>query len=264
MLKRILTALIGLIVFFTVIFTHHYVLYTAIFALTLVMLYEVYKVTDASKWMKVAGYISSVGLYLAYFMGRTPFGYIAFIMFYMLVMILLHGKNDSKEVLSNAFITLFITVSMITLIRIRVRCDRFTVILPFICAWLSDTGGYFIGRFFGKHKLVPTISPKKTVEGAIGGVVFATIGSIAYILIMVWTMAGGMANLEAIIKFGLIGLVGSVISQLGDLVASCIKRDFDKKDYGSILPGHGGFLDRFDSVLYVTPFIYYAFIHIIL
>ncbi|MDD6735653.1 MAG: phosphatidate cytidylyltransferase, partial [Clostridiales bacterium] len=102
-----------------------------------------------------------------------------------------------------------------------------------------------------------------TVEGSIGGLVLSCIGCVAYICIMVGLFAGGMPKMSVILKFAFIGLAGSVLSQLGDLAASCIKRDCNKKDYGSLLPGHGGLLDRFDSVLFAAPFIYYAMMYIV-
>lgn len=264
MLKRIATSVIGLAVFFTVVFTHHYVLYAAVLLLTGVMLYEAYKAIDASIGTKITGFISAFVLFFFYFFGKFIFAVYAFVMINLIAMVFLHGKKSSKEVLYSAFVTLFITAFMFTLILIRRNCDRYTVILPFVCAWLTDTGAYFAGTLLGRHKLAEHISPKKTIEGAIGGLILSTIGAILYIIILVRILAGGMANTEALIKFAFIGFVGSVIAQLGDLVASVIKRDFDKKDYGTILPGHGGFLDRFDSVIFVAPFIYYAFLHIIL
>ncbi len=264
MLKRILTSIIGLIIFFAVIFTHHYALYAAVLLVTGAMLYEAYKAIDASCEVKITGFITAALLFFGYFFEKFIFAVYLFVILNMIALIVLHKKQDAKNVLLSAFVTLFITISMYSLIMIRRRCDMYTVLLPFICAWLTDTGAYFIGTFFGKHKLCENISPKKTVEGAIGGLVFSTVGAIAYIYIMVWIMAGGIAGIRALFDFAFIGFFGSILAQLGDLAASCIKRDFDKKDYGAILPGHGGLLDRFDSVLLVAPFVYYAFIHIVL
>ncbi|MBO5059579.1 MAG: phosphatidate cytidylyltransferase [Clostridia bacterium] len=264
MLKRILTSIIGLVVFFGVIFSHHYVLYSAVILLIMGMLYEVYGVMGIRKELKAVGFLSALIICAGFLFGRMIAAGVISCMLFLLMMIYLHGKSDSKEVLSAAFMTIFITVFMTMLILIRRRCDRYTVILPFICAWLTDTGAYFAGTFLGKHKLVPNISPKKTIEGAIGGILLSTIGSVLYIVIMVAVMAGGMASTEAVLKFAFIGFIGSFLAQAGDLIASCIKRDCGKKDYGSILPGHGGIMDRFDSVIFVTPFVYYAMIHLVL
>lgn len=119
----------------------------------------------------------------------------------------------------------------------------------FIASWGADTGAYFAGNAFGKTKLAPKVSPKKTVEGLIGGVITAVI--LCVILSMVFE--------PSLIPHSIaIGVIGSLISVVGDLSASKIKREMDVKDYGHIMPGHGGVMDRFDSVILVTPFIYYV------
>lgn len=263
MIKRILTSLVGLLVFAAVIFSHHYVLYCAVTLVIMLMLHEMYSAMDVDKRVRVTGFLAALIMSVGFVLRIPIFVIFAAIMLFMTMMVILHGKVKASDVLSAAMITLFISIFMLQLIMIRKKCDQYTVLLPFICAWLTDTGAYFTGTFLGKHKLVPKISPKKTVEGAIGGVILSTLGSIAYIIIMVRVMAGGMPATVYIVKFGIIGFVASIISQIGDLIASSIKRDFGKKDYGSILPGHGGILDRFDSVLFVIPFVYYAMMHII-
>ncbi len=120
--------------------------------------------------------------------------------------------------------------------------------LVFIAAWMCDTFAYFTGRLLGKHKLAPHLSPKKTVEGSLGGILFAVIGCIVYGLI-IESATELCANY---IVLGLIGLVLSVVSQIGDLFASLIKREHGIKDYSRMLPGHGGVMDRFDSILAIA------------
>ena len=121
--------------------------------------------------------------------------------------------------------------------------------IPFIMAFFSDTGAYFIGVFFGKHKMCPNISPKKTWEGFAGGVLIAVLGMVVYCLV-VENVLGFRANYVLAVLYGLVGSVGSV---LGDLMMSVIKRQTGIKDYGKLIPGHGGILDRFDSVLITAP-----------
>ena len=124
----------------------------------------------------------------------------------------------------------------------------FCFLLVFITAWVSDSMAYIVGSLIGKHKLIPEVSPKKTVEGAVGGVVFAIIGCLLYGLIIEL-----LTDVEAnYLSLSLIGLTLSVVSQLGDLIASLIKREYGVKDYSNLLPGHGGIMDRFDSVLAVS------------
>ena len=120
--------------------------------------------------------------------------------------------------------------------------------LVFIVAWVCDTFAYFTGRLFGKHKLAPNLSPKKTIEGSIGGIVFAVAACLVYGLII-----EAATDLSAnYIVLGLLGLVLSVFSQIGDIWASLIKRERGIKDYSRMLPGHGGVMDRFDSILAIS------------
>ena len=128
---------------------------------------------------------------------------------------------------------------------------RHLILLPFVIAFLSDTGAYFAGRFLGKHKLAPVISPKKTVEGLVGGVLAAIIGVIAYCLILRGAF-GFQVNWVCVPVYGLFGSLGAVF---GDLCFSVIKRQTGIKDYGNLIPGHGGILDRFDSMMVVAPLV---------
>lgn len=126
---------------------------------------------------------------------------------------------------------------------------RYVILIPFIAAFLSDTGAYFIGCKFGKHKLAPLISPKKSVEGVFGGMAFAVIGMLIYTFIM--QLGFGMQ-----VNYGyavIYGLMGSLMGVFGDLCFSVIKRQTGIKDYGNLIPGHGGALDRFDSMITVGP-----------
>ncbi len=129
----------------------------------------------------------------------------------------------------------------------------FSVWMTFISAWGSDTFAYFTGVLIGKHKITPRLSPKKSVEGCIGGVIGA--GLLGFVYGMVLKAVGRIpeSNLWA---YPLLGVCGSVVGQIGDLAASAIKRDFGIKDYGRCIPGHGGIMDRFDSVIFTSPLIY--------
>ena len=123
--------------------------------------------------------------------------------------------------------------------------------LVFVASWVCDVFAYFVGRAFGRHKLIPEISPKKTVEGAIGGVVCTTLCFVLYGFII--SRISEFAPKYFVLA--IFGFVLSVVAQLGDLIASLIKREHGVKDYGCIFPGHGGVLDRFDSILAVAPFL---------
>lgn len=126
---------------------------------------------------------------------------------------------------------------------------RFLILIPFVMAFLSDTGAYFAGLKFGKHKLAPLISPKKTVEGVVGGIAGAIVGMMIYGLVL---SVFFMMNVNYIAAF-LYGAAGSIAAVFGDLCFSVIKRQTGIKDYGNLIPGHGGILDRFDSMMVVAP-----------
>ncbi len=143
--------------------------------------------------------------------------------------------------------------AMSTMVRID-RMDEknglFLLIMGLCGAWIADTGAYFTGVAFGKHKLCPEISPKKTIEGFVGGITFT---GIAYAV--AFSIRGGFSAFTMTAAFCL-GAVCAVIGTIGDLSASMVKRQIGFKDYGRIMPGHGGLMDRFDSVLFVLPTFY--------
>jgi len=138
-----------------------------------------------------------------------------------------------------------------SLIRIlNMNTGRYVILIPFVVAFLSDAGAYFVGLKFGRHKLAPVVSPNKTIEGALGGFVTAMVGMLLYVLII------DIFFQEFTVKYGmalLYGLLGAVAGMFGDLCFSIIKRQTGIKDYGNLIPGHGGVLDRFDSLVMVAP-----------
>lgn len=137
-----------------------------------------------------------------------------------------------------------------SLVRILVGSQgRFFVMIPFIIAFCSDAGAYFVGLNFGKHKLAPVVSPHKTIEGMLGGLAAATVGMLIYAIVL-----GLFFKFRVFYGYALVyGILGSLFGVVGDLCFSVIKRQTGIKDYGNLIPGHGGFLDRFDSVMMVAP-----------
>ena len=167
--------------------------------------------------------------------------------------ILKAGEVKFLHILAGLFAVIAIPYSFSALIRMEdAGIPRVCLLLPFIFSFLSDTGGYF-GRFFGKHKLAPKVSPKKTVEGSIGGLVGNVLGAVIFAAVMNRWFYAGIVN--SYLGMILLGLVCSVVAQIGDLSFSLIKREFGIKDYGHLFLEHGGVLDRFDSVLFVTPLV---------
>ena len=143
----------------------------------------------------------------------------------------------------------YVTVSFTSMALTRyMQNGAYIFGIVFVAAWMCDIFAYFTGRFFGKHKLAPHLSPKKTIEGSIGGIIFSILGCMLYGFVV--SKATGL-NARYLVLAAL-GLVLSVISQIGDLWASLIKREYGIKDYSRMLPGHGGVMDRFDSILAIS------------
>ena len=147
-------------------------------------------------------------------------------------------------------IRMFDNQDLCMLLQMHYHHGSFIVLLPLLAAWGADTCALFSGMLFGKHKLAPVVSPKKTVEGAVGGVVGGAVLVLIAAVIMNRTLDLEMPLWSAVV----LGAVGAVLGEIGDLSFSVIKRQTGIKDYGHIFPGHGGVLDRFDSVLFVAPF----------
>jgi len=179
---------------------------------------------------------------------------LALIIYLFGVIVFRFGKEDSGKIALMFMTSLYVIGSFSAIVILRdsialPEAGRYLFLMPFIFSWTTDTFAYFTGRLFGKHKLIPQVSPKKTVEGSIGGMVFCVATACLYGLIVKSAFGDVAPNYIALIVGG---LLASVVSQIGDLVMSAIKRQYGIKDFGIFLPGHGGLLDRFDSSIAVT------------
>ena len=268
MVKRIITSVVALAVFVGILFLPPICFTVALAAVILFMLYECYSATKADVGMKTIGFISAVILMSSIYFCKAiewdtfawataSIGIIFIIAPHMITVVAKHGKRNYKDILSNGFLTIYIVLSMSCVWLAKETFDTATMLLTFICAWSCDTFAYFTGRFLGKHKLIPHVSPNKTVEGSVGGVVGAMVICIVYLLIVKNVFDTNMLQWSNVVVEGAVyGLVGGALSQLGDLIASAIKRDTGIKDFGWIFPGHGGFMDRFDSVMFIAPIMF--------
>ena len=166
-------------------------------------------------------------------------------------MMLSHVKLRFEKVALCYLAGVLIPFLFTSLVRIHAvpGTGRYFIMLPFIMAFMSDTGAYFVGKFLGKHQLAPAISPKKTVEGAVGGMLGAVVGLLIYSIVLQFAFDFTVNYFYAAIY----GLLGSVGGMFGDLCFSVLKRQTGIKDYGNLIPGHGGILDRFDSMMIVGP-----------
>lgn len=169
------------------------------------------------------------------------------------VMLVCHKKISVADVGLVIFSLVYIPYFLTNILYIHeMEQGKFLIWLVFIGAFLTDSCAYFVGIFLGKNKLCPEISPKKTIEGAVGGVLGCMIFYVLYGLLMKHAFEVDVN----FFRLGILGLIAAVISEMGDLVASIIKRHYGIKDYGTLFPGHGGILDRCDSVILVSPVIY--------
>lgn len=258
---RILSAVLGIPVIILVLYYGRTTLTIALTIVTLIGLKEFYGVFKkiAIKPFEMTGLISgaliiaSTGLYGERATEIVPFVLIACIFICFSIMIFT-GRTRITDLgvtlLGIVYVSIF--MSLILLIYIN-EYGKLFIWLVFILAWAEDTFAYFIGINFGRHKLCPSISPKKSVEGAVGGLSGSVIGSLVF---------GFVAHRLSGISFKavdimVLGVIGGALAQLGDLSASLIKRYAGVKDYGNIIPGHGGILDRFDSILFTAPVVYY-------
>lgn len=183
--------------------------------------------------------------------------FVVYIFFLFVLSVFSKGKRDVSKMAMICIMVSLIVNGFSTIVLLRdYKYGQYIYLMVFLCPWMTDIFAYFTGFFFGKHKLIPDVSPKKTVEGAIGGVVFSTLSIVLYGFILTKFVDGLDANYFALVCNG---IVLSVVSQCGDLIFSLIKRKSGIKDYGKIMPGHGGILDRFDSVIIAAPFILMMF-----
>ena len=265
MKTRTITAAFILLVTVPLVLLSHFITYSiALGILSLMATFELLRVLGMERrWaVSVPAYVLATVLpFASYFVeSSNTFVYlltIAALAFFYLIY-LMGVSVFSKGVISVAAISsvfvavTYVVVSFSSLSLLR-YIDRdvglYRLILVFIAAWMTDTCAYLVGSLIGKHKLIPEISPKKTVEGAIGGIAGALIGFLLYGLIIDLAVSNIAVNYIAL---GVYSIILAVVAQLGDLIASLIKREHGVKDYSNLLPGHGGIMDRFDSILAVS------------
>ena len=232
-----------------------YVLFVTLLCVSLLGIQELYKAMGVHKdgvgLLELAGYLGTILYYASLLLGFERYGMMAVLLGLVLLMfvyVFTYPKYEADQVMSAFFGIVYVAVmlSFIFLTR-NLEGGKFLVWLIFLCSWGCDTCAYCVGMLIGKHKMAPVLSPKKSIEGAVGGVAGAALLGVIYAA----ATQGKMA------EYALICGVGALISMVGDLAASAIKRNQNIKDYGKLIPGHGGILDRFDSVIITAPVIYY-------
>lgn len=265
MLKRIITAVVLIAVFIPVcIFSNTIIFPIAVALLSLIAVFEMSKCLNFHKnlFLTIPLYLTAAGLPIfriyvstnSFFLSHVPVVFVGLFFYALSYVMIRKNKDNLSEVITLYALCIFIISGFTSILLVRLMFNGAAIyLLAFLGAWICDTFAYFTGMLVGKHKLIPEISPKKTIEGAIGGVIFTVAGFALYALI--WNNLYP-DNKLSFLTLCIYGFVLSIASQFGDLIASSIKRQYNVKDYGSIFPGHGGILDRFDGVLVVAPILY--------
>lgn len=255
MKTRIISALIGFSLLLLLVILGGTVLNIAILIVSLIAVYEFNRVVrniDGMNPILSVNYVFTICLFLLNYTETIEIEFLIFIYIITTLSFLVFGK---KHVFSDVPITLLGGLYIpFFFYHMYLLNDNIYIWIVFIAAFATDTFAYFSGMFFGKHKLCPEISPKKTVEGSIGGIVGSVVTIVIFSIVF---------KLENILGMAILGVILSVMSQIGDLTASRIKRTAGVKDYGDLMPGHGGVLDRFDSILFTTPIVYYYIIYVL-
>lgn len=260
MFRRVLTAFVGIPILIWIINTGGLLLFFSLLMVSSIALWEYCKSVNKD---------NNINYYLEILLGILLicifyYNYILIIpgIIFMFIVIFIYEiiNNDAKIIQGIYALFGLIYIPFLLghiLLFDTLKNGHFILWLVFIISFSTDTFAYIIGVNWGKHKLAPKISPKKSIEGAIGGI----IGSILMCVIYGYLMNKyNILNFE-IIYYIVLAFFTSIISQFGDLTASLLKRNFNIKDFGNILPGHGGILDRFDSIIFATPIVYYITVY---
>ena len=276
MKTRIITAVVGIVVLIGVLFTFDTLIFNLVItAITLIALHEIYAALGFEKqgWplfgvLVPYTFLVMLSSYELYRRLVMPASFLV-VLFYAIYLVVRNGVISYQKASGLAMFSGIVIFCFYSFIRLKELLpveeygyDAVFFILLILCfAWGGDTCAYFAGRAFGKHKLCPVVSPKKTVEGAIGGVlgtmVFGVVATIIYSMAANRMEAFTRSNIGVSMYFiiALLGCIAAVLGIYGDLFASVVKRQCGIKDYGTIFPGHGGILDRFDSVMFIAPFV---------
>lgn len=246
--KRFLSGLVGLILLILIVNKGGLFLAISIFIVSLIGLREFYKAIHNINIISVA-YLGYIGTFLLFLWAFYPFISLDIVISILIVTLLTLFMFKKDIDLAGLALTIFgLLYIPFLLFHIYLLEGTNYVWLIFIIAFGTDTFAYVTGNLLGKHKLCPSLSPKKTIEGSIGGIIGSMILTIAFSI---------YTNIGPIWELLILSIIVSIMCQVGDLVASKIKRMSGIKDYGFIMPGHGGVLDRFDSIIMCAPLIYY-------
>ena len=255
---RLLSGILLVIIALITIISGGNILFGTVLVISLIGLSELYKVFKIEKkTLGICGYLFTIGYYVLLYMSSLlskgnhdwfMMLFLGYLICLMAIMVFAYPTYHADQLMAAYFGLFYVAVMLSYIYQIRIEVGGvFKVWLVFICAWGCDTCAYCVGMLIGKHKMAPVLSPKKSVEGGIGGVLGAALLGVIY----------AAATQGPMLEYAVICAIGALISMVGDLAASAIKRNQGIKDYGKLIPGHGGILDRFDSVIFTAPVIYF-------
>ena len=253
---RLISGIVLVIIALATIISGGIVLWATLLGLSIIGLGEVYRAMGLHKEkfcsIEIAGYLSLFVYYITLLFDWNKYNLAAILaglVLLMAVYVFSYPKYKAEEIMAAFFGVIYVAIMLSFVYQTRMLEPKgvYMVWLIFLCSWGCDTCAYCVGVLIGKHKMAPILSPKKSIEGAIGGFVGAMLLGYLY----------GFLTKGMPWQYALICGAGALISMVGDLAASAIKRDKQIKDYGKLIPGHGGILDRFDSVIFTAPIIYY-------
>lgn len=267
-MTRLLSGIVLVIIALATIICGGPVLFITLLCVSLIGMQELYKAVSVRKdefnLLEIISYISVIIYYLSVWLLPTQYHLPSLILGVLLIMsvyVFTYPKYQTGQIVSAFFGIVYVGVMLSYVLQTRMlEGGAFLVWLIFLCSWGCDTCAYCVGVLIGKHKMAPVLSPKKSMEGAVGGVVGAALLGALY----AWAISGYNPNsAHTPLIYAMICAVGALVSMIGDLAASAIKRQQNIKDYGTLIPGHGGILDRFDSVIFTAPIIYFLAITLI-
>ena len=258
-LPRLISGIVMVILAIVLILCGGNVLLFSTLAISLIGMYELYRVCKIEKSiLALCGYLITIIYYCNLnwsFIADTSLFVMLLLILLMFAYVFTYPKYEAKHVMMAFFGMFYVGVMLSYVYKIRTLTGGlYLTFLIFICSWGCDTCAYCVGKMIGRHKMSPVLSPKKSVEGAIGGILGTALLTVLYAYLFRSQMGLEVKN---IIVLAIISAVAGAISMVGDLTASAIKRNYDIKDYGKLIPGHGGIMDRFDSMMITAPIIYY-------
>lgn len=262
---RLLSGIVLVILALILIIAGGNVLLAATFLISCIGMYELYRIFKMEKSViALTGYLAAAVFYTNLKWNYIPdmmMLVLGFLIILMFVYVFTYPKYQANQVMA-VFFGMFYVAAMLSYVYQIRMLDRglYLAFLVFICSWGCDTCAYCVGMLIGKHKMSPKLSPKKSIEGAVGGILGVALLTALYCYIFRTPMEMKQGE---ILVLSVIAAIAAFISMIGDLCASAIKRNYDIKDYGHLIPGHGGIMDRFDSMIITAPIIYYLALYFI-